>query len=79
MLPLPFSAISYLGDRHVLLDRQPIFMCLCQRIQRKIYHRNRHLHSLLFGAGGFLEAQFVRIALLPIHCPFIPAIAFSAS
>ena len=38
-----------------------------------------HVPSFWLGAGGFRVAQLVRIALLPIHCPLIPAIAFSAS
>ncbi len=37
------------------------------------------IHSLLLGAGGFREAQFVLIARLPIHWPFIEEIAVSAS
>jgi hypothetical protein len=32
-----------------------------------------------FGAGGLRVAQLVRMALVPSHCPFIPAMAFSAS
>ena len=32
-----------------------------------------------FLAGGFLVAQFVRIDRDPNHCPFIKAMAFSAS
>jgi hypothetical protein len=31
------------------------------------------------GAGGLRVAQLVRMALVPSHCPFIPAMAFSAS
>ena len=37
------------------------------------------IHSLLLGAGGFRDAQFVLIARLPIHWPFIEEIAVSAS
>ena len=40
--------------------------------------KNICLHSA-FVAGGFLVAQFVRIALDPSHCPFIAVIALSAS
>lgn len=32
-----------------------------------------------FGAGGLRVAQLVRMARVPSHCPFIPAMAFSAS
>ena len=37
------------------------------------------IHSLLLWAGGFRDAQFVLIARLPIHWPFIEEIAVSAS
>lgn len=32
-----------------------------------------------FGAGGLRVAQFVRILLLPSHCPFMVPMAISAS
>jgi hypothetical protein len=38
---------------------------------------NLHIPSL--GAGGLRVAQLVRMARVPSHWPFIPAIAFSAS
>lgn len=39
----------------------------------------RGIPSLGVGAGGFRVAQFVRIALLPSHWPFISRMASSAS
>ena len=42
-----------------------------------------HIHIIYIPSfrlvGGFLVAQLVRIDLEPSHCPFIRAIAFSAS
>lgn len=62
-------------------------MCLCERdrdreratIGFRVWRVKRgHLHSALV-AGGFLVAQFVLMDLDPSHCPFMAAIAFSAS
>lgn len=75
----PFVTVS----GHFFFSAQIILLWKTITKTRDIFFKDNKPINILFlvsrGAGGFWEAQLVRMALLPIHWPFIEMIAFSAS
>lgn len=60
-----------------LLQRQSCTTVVYNKDLKKLHVRQYSPSD--FGAGGLRVAQFVRILLLPSHCPFMAPMALSAS
>lgn len=76
---LRYMCSFVLNDNHAPLrvyskDSRKTRTCLCIYIYIYVIYSPSD-----FGAGGLRVAQFVRILLLPSHCPFMAPMALSAS